>query len=61
MKVDMDKLKPGQVIGKALEKFYGMEGKIKIMANGINTKGKQLRKELFAKYIELPVRAITRF
>lgn len=24
-------------------------------------KGKQLQKELFAKYIELPVRAITRF
>lgn len=38
MKADMDKLKPGQVIGKALEEFYGMEGKIKIMANGINTK-----------------------
>lgn len=33
MKAGVDKLKPGQVIGKPLEEFYGVEGKIKVMVN----------------------------
>lgn len=30
MKADMDKVKTGQVIGKALQEFDGEEGKIKV-------------------------------
>jgi len=33
MKADLDKLKPGQAIGKALENFEGMTGKIKVLVN----------------------------
>jgi len=33
MKADMDKLKPGQAIGKALEAFDGSFGKIKVLVN----------------------------
>ena len=33
MKADMDKLKPGQSIGKALEAFSGTTGKIKVLVN----------------------------
>ncbi|MEC5146963.1 hypothetical protein [Chitinophaga sp. 212800010-3] len=33
MKADVDKVKPGQVIGKALQEFDGEEGKIKVYVN----------------------------
>ncbi|NLR81769.1 collagen-like protein [Chitinophaga eiseniae] len=33
MKADVDKLKPGQVIGKALQEFSGETGKIKVLVN----------------------------
>jgi hypothetical protein len=33
MKADLDKLKPGQAIGKALEEFNGTTGKIKVLVN----------------------------
>ncbi|MBV7533835.1 collagen-like protein [Chitinophaga sp. sic0106] len=33
MKADMDKLKPGQAIGKALEELTGKEGKIRVLVN----------------------------
>jgi hypothetical protein len=33
MKADLDKLKAGEAIGKALEAFDGMMGKIKVLVN----------------------------
>jgi hypothetical protein len=33
MKADLDKLKPGQAIGKALEEFNGITGKIRVLVN----------------------------
>ncbi|NIG56973.1 collagen-like protein [Chitinophaga sp. Cy-1792] len=33
MKADLDKLKPGQAIGKALEEMGGSEGKIRVLVN----------------------------
>ena len=33
MKADLNKLKPGQAIGKALEEFSGVVGKIKVLVN----------------------------
>jgi hypothetical protein len=33
MKADLNKLKPGQAIGKALEEFIGDNGKIKVLVN----------------------------
>ncbi|PSL47374.1 collagen triple helix repeat protein [Chitinophaga niastensis] len=33
MKADVDKVKPGQVIGKALQEFDGTAGKIKVLVN----------------------------
>lgn len=67
MKAAMDKVKTGQVIGKALQEFDGEEGKIKVypavlpFRRAPNIKRQTAPKELFAKYIELPLQAITRF
>ncbi|HEY8954287.1 hypothetical protein [Chitinophaga sp.] len=33
MKADIDKVKPGQVLGKALQEFNGTEGKINVLVN----------------------------
>jgi len=33
MRADLDRLKPGQAIGKALEEFSGVTGKIKVLVN----------------------------
>ncbi|HWV65888.1 hypothetical protein [Chitinophaga sp.] len=33
MKADINKVKPGQVLGKALQEFNGTEGKIKVLVN----------------------------
>lgn len=33
MKADIDKVKPGQVIGKALQEFSGVDGKINVLVN----------------------------